>query len=335
MFSRSFFKTPSSLLQRNSMLTPRLMQTASPVMAAQVQLNFSQQVKRNTSGIKRPDFDYERDSQVDNGRWPHKYHSFMKVLGEDYDTSSAQHLENLEKMNQLNHELSENVGWSMKISAAEELKLVKRGKFNARDRIRKLLDRGSPFLALGQLAGFDEQVPSGNIIAGIGMVHGRQCMIIANNFTYKGGAYYPITVKKHIRAQEIAMENKLPCIYLVDSAGAFLPQQDNVFPDKDHFGKIFYNQSRMSAAGIAQIAIVMGSCTAGGAYVPAMSDEVVIVKNKGTIFLGGPPLVQAATGEIVTEEELGGADLHTQESGVADHLAYNETHALQIARSII
>ena len=153
-------------------------------------------------------------------------------------------------------------------------------------------------------------------------------MILANNFTFKGGAYYPITVKKHLRAQEIAMKNNLPCIYLVDSAGAFLPKQDNVFPDRDHFGKIFYNQSRMSAAGIPQIAVVMGSCTAGGAYVPAMSDEVVIVKGKGTIFLGGPPLVQAATGEVVTDEELGGAHLHTHESGVADHLAHNEDHAI-------
>ena len=160
-------------------------------------------------------------------------------------------------------------------------------------------------------------------------------MIIANNHTHKGGAYYPITVKKHLRAQEIARQNKLPCIYMVDSAGAFLPEQDNVFPDKDHFGKIFYNQARMSAEGIPQIALVMGSCTAGGAYVPAMSDEVVMVKKKGTIFLGGPPLVQAATGEVVTDEELGGADLHCSESGVSDHLAYNERHALQIARSIV
>ena len=223
----------------------------------------------------------------------------------------------------------------MFLSAKEEDKLVKRGKNDARNRIRKVLDRGSPFLAIGQLAGYDKEIPSGNLIAGIGMIHGRQCMIISNNFTYKGGAYFPITVKKHLRAQEIAMENRLPCVYLVDSAGAFLPEQDNVFPDKEHFGRIFYNQARMSADGIPQIAVVMGSCTAGGAYVPAMSDEVVMVKKNGTIFLGGPPLVQAATGEVVTSEELGGADLHCRESGVADHLAYNEAHAIQIARSIV
>ena len=178
------------------------------------------------------------------------------------------------------------------------------------------------------MAGWDKDIPSGNIIAGIGMVHGRHCMILSNNFTYKGGAYFPITVKKHLRAQEIALQNRLPCIYIVDSAGAYLPEQDNVFPDKEHFGRIFYNQSRMSAQGIPQIAVVMGSCTAGGAYVPAMSDEVVMVRKNGTIFLGGPPLVQAATGEVVTAEELGGADLHCKDSGVADHLAYNEKHAI-------
>ena len=179
-------------------------------------------------------------------------------------------------------------------------------------------------MPIGQLAGHDQGVPQGNIIAGIGLVNDTHCMIIANNFTFKGGAYYPITVKKHLRAQEIARQNKLPCIYIVDSAGAFLPEQDNVFPDKDHFGKIFFNQSRMSSEGIPQIAVVMGSCTAGGAYVPAMSDEVVMVRNKGTIFLGGPPLVEAATGEVVSSEELGGADLHCSESGVADHMAHNE-----------
>jgi len=167
------------------------------------------------------------------------------------------------------------------------------------------------------------------------MIHGQSCMIVANNFTYKGGAYHPITVKKHLRAQEIAMQNKLPCVYLVDSAGAFLPQQEDIFPDRDHFGRIFYNQARMSADGIPQIAVVLGSCTAGGAYVPAMSDEVVMVKRRGTVFLGGPPLVQAATGEVVTDEELGGAKLHCEESGVSDHLALNEPHALQICRAIV
>lgn len=237
------------------------------------------------------EFDYYFQSKVDTGKFPHNYQSYMKVLGAEYDTNSQQHLDNLEQMNQLNIELSERVEDTMKIPKRELEKLEKRGKNDARNRIRKLLDRGSPFLALGQLAGFDQDVPSGNLIAGIGNVHGTKCMIIANNFTFKGGAYYPITVKKHIRAQEIAMQNNLPCIYLVDSAGAFLPEQDNVFPDKNHFGKIFFNQARMSSAGIPQIAVVMGSCTAGGAYVPAMSDEVIIVKNKGTIFLGGPPLV--------------------------------------------
>jgi 3-methylcrotonyl-CoA carboxylase beta subunit len=181
----------------------------------------------------------------------------------------------------------------------------------------------------------DESVPSGNIIAGIGNISGKQCMIVANNFNYKGGAYYPITVKKHLRAQEIAEENNLPCIYMVDSAGAFLPKQDDVFPDRNHFGRIFFNQARMSAKGIPQIAIVLGSCTAGGAYVPSMSDEVVMVHKKGTVFLGGPPLVQAATGEIVTDEELGGATLHSEESGVSDHLAINEAHGFQLARSIV
>lgn len=223
----------------------------------------------------------------------------------------------------------------MSISAKEQKKIADRKKLSVKERINELVDKGSPLLGISQLAGFDEDVPQGNLFAAIGVVHGQQCMIIANNYTYKGGAYYPITVKKHVRAQEIARQNKLPCIYLVDSAGAFLPEQDNVFPDKNHFGRIFYNQARMSAEGIPQIAVVLGSCTAGGAYVPAMSDEVIMVKNKGTIFLGGPPLVEAATGEVVTDEELGGADLHTSESGVADHMAYNEQHAMQICRSIV
>ena len=299
-------------------------------MAATSLVDFQQRfsTKRNQSGLQGYEFDYNFERKIDHGNFPHNYQSYMKVLGHDYDVNSPQHLENLEQMQALNIDLVENVEDTMRTPEKELEKIKKRGKITPKGRVRKLLDRGSPWLTIGQLAGFDEGVPAGNIVAGIGVVHGRQCMIIANNYVYKGGAYYPITVKKHIRAQEIAMQNNLPCIYLVDSAGAFLPQQDNVFPDKDHFGKIFYNQSRMSAAGIPQIAVVMGSCTAGGAYVPAMSDEVVIVKNKGTIFLGGPPLVQAATGEIVTDEELGGAELHTMESGVADHLAYNEDHAI-------
>ncbi|MCX0330741.1 methylcrotonoyl-CoA carboxylase [Acinetobacter radioresistens] len=217
-------------------------------------------------------------------------------------------------------------------------KHLARGKLLPRQRIERLLDTGSPFLEIGQLAAYglyDNDVPSAGVIAGIGQVHSVQCMIIANDATVKGGTYYPLTVKKHLRAQEIAEQNRLPCIYLVDSGGAFLPLQDEVFPDRDHFGRIFYNQAQMSAKGIPQIAVVMGSCTAGGAYVPAMSDETIIVRNQGTIFLGGPPLVKAATGEVVTSEDLGGGDVHTRLSGVADHLAENDLHALGIARRIV
>ncbi|MCS7244049.1 MAG: methylcrotonoyl-CoA carboxylase [Candidatus Calescibacterium sp.] len=217
-------------------------------------------------------------------------------------------------------------------------KHVKRGKLLVRDRIRELIDSGTEFLELSPFAGYEmyeDYVPAGGIITGIGIVEGKLCMIVANDATVKGGTYYPITVKKHIRAQEIAMQNRLPTIYLVDSGGAFLPLQAEVFPDKEHFGRIFYNQARMSAMGIPQIAVVMGSCTAGGAYVPAMSDEVVIVKNQGTIFLGGPPLVKAATGEEVSAEELGGGDVHTRISGVADYLADNDKQAIQITRHIV
>lgn len=213
-----------------------------------------------------------------------------------------------------------------------------RGKLFVRERIQKLLDEGSPFLEVGELAGtnlYDDQVPSGGVVTGIGRVSGQEVMIVANDATVKGGTYFPITVKKHLRAQEIALENNLPCIYLVDSGGAFLPKQAEVFPDRDHFGRIFYNQARMSAAGIAQIAVVMGSCTAGGAYVPAMSDEVIIVKNQGTIFLGGPPLVKAATGEEIDAESLGGAAVHCEKSGVADYMAENDEHALEMTRTIV
>jgi len=212
-----------------------------------------------------------------------------------------------------------------------------RGKLLARERVDHLLDPGSPFLELSSLAGLNMygDVPSGGVVTGIGRISGTNCVIVANDATVKGGTYYPITVKKHLRAQEIAMQNRLPCVYLVDSGGAFLPLQDEVFPDKEHFGRIFYNQANMSAAGIPQISVVMGSCTAGGAYVPAMSDENIIVKGNGTIFLGGPPLVKAATGEVVTAEDLGGADVHCRQSGVTDHYAHNDEHALQIARSII
>ena len=217
-------------------------------------------------------------------------------------------------------------------------KHLARGKLLPRDRVWALLDVGSPFLELSQLAAwemYDNQVPSAGLITGIGRISGRECMVIANDATVKGGTYFPLTVKKHLRAQEIAQENRLPCVYLVDSGGAHLPNQDEVFPGRDHFGRIFYNQARLSAMGIPQIAVVMGSCTAGGAYVPAMADETIIVKNQGTIFLGGPPLVRAATGEVVSAEELGGGDVHTRVSGVADHLAENDAHALHIARRIM
>ncbi|MBN8479625.1 MAG: methylcrotonoyl-CoA carboxylase [Burkholderiales bacterium] len=217
-------------------------------------------------------------------------------------------------------------------------KHVARGKLLPRDRIRALIDPGSPFLEFSTLAAhgmYDGTIASGGVITGIGRVSGRECVVVCNDATVKGGTYYPITVKKHLRAQEIARENRLPCVYLVDSGGANLPNQVDVFPDRDHFGRIFYNQATMSSEGIAQIAAVMGSCTAGGAYVPAMADESIIVREQGTIFLGGPPLVKAATGEIVSAEELGGADVHTRVSGVADHYALNDHHALATVRSIV
>ncbi|MFH2094664.1 MAG: carboxyl transferase domain-containing protein, partial [Bacteroidota bacterium] len=213
----------------------------------------------------------------------------------------------------------------------------KRGKLLARERINLLVDQNTPFLELSPLAAFGQykdEFPSAGIVTGIGIIHGRETVIIANYATVKGGTYMRWTIKKHLRAQEIAMENHLPCVYIVDSGGAFLPEQDTVFPDRDHFGRFFYNQAKMSAMGLPQIAMVMGSCTAGGAYVPAMSDETIIVKQQGTIFLGGPPLVKAATGEVVTPEELGGADVHTSISGVADHYAENDTHAIQMCRNI-
>ena len=226
---------------------------------------------------------------------------------------------------------------------AARAKHAGRGKLLPRDRVQMLLDPGTPFLELSPLAALGlypdrdgtDSAPSAGVIAGIGRVEGVDCMIVCNDATVKGGTYFPMTVKKHLRAQEIAQQNRLPCIYLVDSGGANLPKQDEVFPDRDHFGRIFFNQANMSAQGIAQIAVVMGSCTAGGAYVPAMSDEAIIVKNQGTIFLGGPPLVKAATGEVVTAEDLGGGDVHTRLSGVADHLAQNDLHALALARQAV
>src|SRR5471032_245810 len=213
-----------------------------------------------------------------------------------------------------------------------------RGKMLARERIDRLVDPGTAFLELNALAAweiYDGQAPSAGIVTGIGVVEGRECMIVANDATVKGGSYFPLTVKKHLRAQEAAEQSRLPCIYLVDSGGAFLPLQADVFPDRDHFGRIFFNQARMSAKGIPQIAVVMGSCTVGGAYVPAMSDETVIVRGTGTIFIGGPPLVKAATGQDVTAEELGGAEVHARQSGVADHYATSDEHALAITRRIV
>ncbi len=222
--------------------------------------------------------------------------------------------------------------------AASRVRHEERGKMFARARIDRLLDPGSAFLELGQLAArgvYPDPVPSAGIVTGIGRIEGRTCMVVANDATVKGGTYYPLTVKKHLRAQRVAWENRLPCVYLVDSGGAFLPAQDEVFPDREHFGRIFYHQARMSADGIAQVAVVMGSCTAGGAYVPAMADVAIIVKERGTIFLGGPPLVKAATGEVVSAEELGGAEMHTRLSGVADQLAQDDLHALELARASI
>ncbi len=263
----------------------------------------------------------------------------MPVLDSALDARSPEFRANAAAMQALVDDLRQNADRVRQGGGeATRQRHLARGKLLPRDRVRALIDPVSPFLEVGQLAAhgmYGGEVPSAGIITGVGRVSGRECMIVANDATVKGGTYYPITVKKHLRAQEIALQNRLPCLYLVDSGGANLPNQDEVFPDREHFGRIFYNQAQMSAAGIPQIAVVMGSCTAGGAYVPAMSDESIIVRNQGTIFLGGPPLVKAATGEIVTAEELGGGDLHSRTSGVADHLAENDQHALGIARSIV
>jgi 3-methylcrotonyl-CoA carboxylase beta subunit len=233
----------------------------------------------------------------------------------------------------------EALAWAQAGGGADALaKHRARNKLTARERVDALIDPNTPFLELAPLAAYGmygNEAPCAGVVGGVGVIHGKECMIIANDATVKGGTYFPITVKKHLRAQEIALENRLPCLYLVDSGGAYLPLQAEVFPDRDHFGRIFYNQARMSALGIPQIALVMGSCTAGGAYVPAMSDQTIIVKEQGTIFLGGPPLVKAATGEVVSAEDLGGADVHTRLSGVADYFAENDLHAIQIARDIV
>jgi len=263
----------------------------------------------------------------------------MTVLKSALDTGSDLFAENTAAMQSVVGDLREKAA-QIEQGGGERARErhLSRGKLLPRDRIDTLLDEGSPFLEFSQFAGwemYEDVIPAGGILTGIGRVSGRECVIVVNDATVKGGTYYPVTVKKHLRAQEIARQNNLPCIYLVDSGGANLPQQDEVFPDRDHFGRIFYNQATMSAEGIPQIAAVMGSCTAGGAYVPAMSDEAVIVKEQGTIFLAGPPLVKAATGEVVSAEDLGGADVHTRTSGVADHLANDDTHALAIVRNIV
>lgn len=261
------------------------------------------------------------------------------VLGTNIDLSSEQAQARAAHNRALAAELRERVAKAaLGGDERSRERHISRGKLLPRDRVERLLDPGSPFLEIGQLAAngmYGDEVPGAGIIAGIGRVSGRQCMIFANDATVKGGTYFPMTVKKHLRAQEIAQENRLPCIYLVDSGGANLPNQAEVFPDRDHFGRFFYNQANMSARGIPQIASVMGSCTAGGAYVPAMSDETVIVREQGTIFLAGPPLVKAATGEEISAEALGGGDLHARKSGVVDHLADNDEHALTIVRDIV
>ncbi|MCX7239791.1 MAG: methylcrotonoyl-CoA carboxylase [Burkholderiales bacterium] len=265
----------------------------------------------------------------------------MPILDSQLNPRSADFVANAAAMRGLVADLNQQIDKAaLGGGEAARAKHTARGKLLPRDRVHMLLDPGTPFLELSPLAAMgiyrerdgSDSAPSGGVVAGIGRVSGVDCMIVCNDATVKGGSYYPLTVKKHLRAQEIALQNHLPCIYLVDSGGANLPTQDDVFPDREHFGRIFYNQANLSAQGIAQIAVVMGSCTAGGAYVPAMSDETIIVKNQGTIFLGGPPLVKAATGEVVTAEDLGGGDVHTRLSGVADHLAQNDLHALSLAR---
>ncbi|KAE8635971.1 hypothetical protein XENTR_v10002799 [Xenopus tropicalis] len=264
----------------------------------------------------------------------------VATIGTKPDSNSPAYQESYDRMKALVTELKERAQ-KIRLGGGDKARALhtSRGKLLPRERIDRLIDPGSAFLEFSQFAGYqlygNEEVPAGGIISGIGRVSGVECLIVANDATVKGGSYYPITVKKHLRAQEIAMQNNLPCVYLVDSGGANLPRQAEVFPDRDHFGRIFYNQARMSSQGISQIAVVMGSCTAGGAYVPAMADESIIVRKQGTIFLGGPPLVKAATGEEVSAEDLGGADLHCRKSGVTDHYALDDNHALHLARKAV
>jgi 3-methylcrotonyl-CoA carboxylase beta subunit len=263
----------------------------------------------------------------------------LAILSSTIDTSGAEFGANAERMRALTAELqARRAEAALGGSEKARERHIGRGKLLPRDRVMNLIDPGSPFLELSPLAAFgmyDDAIHGAGLITGIGRIEGRECMVVCNDSTIKGGTYFPMTVKKHLRAQEIARENRLPCIYLVDSGGANLPHQTEVFPDREHFGRIFYNQATLSSLAIPQIAVVMGSCTAGGAYVPAMSDETIIVKNQGTIFLGGPPLVKAATGEVVSAEDLGGGDLHARKSGVADHLAQDDHHALSLARRIV
>jgi acetyl-CoA carboxylase carboxyltransferase component len=278
----------------------------------------------------------EMQEKIDH---PGRYAPAMSVLTSQVERESELFAQRRDRMEALVAEVRERTALVARGGGEKALERHRsRGKLPARERVDRLLDPGSAFLELGALAAWDMyegQAPSAGMVTGIGVIEGRECVIVANDATVKGGTYFPLTVKKHLRAQEVAEQNGLPCIYLVDSGGAFLPLQDEVFPDRDHFGRIFFNQARMSAKGIPQIAAVMGSCTAGGAYVPAMSDETVIVKGTGTIFIGGPPLVKAATGQDVTAEELGGADVHTRRSGVADHYATSDEHALAIVRSVV
>lgn len=268
-----------------------------------------------------------------------QYHSQVPVIGTEVNKNDPYYQENKNKMDELVTELRQKTNETIKGGPEEALKRhTERGKLLVRDRINRLVDEGSDVLELSTLAANDmykNQVPSAGIVTAIGKVHGKDCMIVANDATVKGGTYFPVTVKKHLRAQQVALECRLPCIYLVDSGGAHLPDQADVFPDREHFGRIFYNQANMSSEGIPQISVVMGSCTAGGAYIPSMSDESIIVKNQGTIFLAGPPLVKAATGESVSAEDLGGADLHCRKSGVTDHYAEDDEHALHLARNVV
>ncbi|MDG6220061.1 MAG: carboxyl transferase domain-containing protein, partial [Candidatus Thermoplasmatota archaeon] len=263
----------------------------------------------------------------------------MDIIQSRVDKNDSDFKANYEHYEKLVKDLNQHMAWARSERSDKAVaKHKERGKMLVHERIEFLLDPNTPFMELSTLAGhdmYDSQAPSAGMVTGIGIVHGREVLIVANDATVKGGTYFPMTIKKHLRAQEIAIQNNLPCVYLVDSGGIFLPEQANTFPDKEHFGRIFFNQADMSKKNIPQIAVVMGSCTAGGAYVPAMSDETVIVKGNGTIFLGGPPLVKAATGEDVTEEELGGADVHCKISGVTDHYAQDDKDAIKIARNII